>query len=555
MARALPLTLAPARPRDLVAGLVGTGSLLLLLAFVVWPVVAILKRSVVGDAGFTAAHLAEVVASPRLARILLNSLVVSAVSTAITVTVAFFMAFAVARTTIPWKGFISSMSVIPLVAPPFVVSLAFILLFGRNGLVTAKLLGATWSIYGFHGIVATMVFTYLPHAYLILVNVLANMDPALEEAAENLGAGRLRVLGRVTLAMARPGLASAFLIVFIFCLTDFGNPILVGGRYNVLATEIYSEVIGMSNFESAATMSIALLVPSLAAYGLNSWWVGGKSYVSVKGGTRPGARPTPPLVRWTLFGLAVGVAGFVFLIYALIPVASVVAVWGHDWSLTTRHYDFESTVEGAAPILNSLKLATLAGLLGTALSLLLAYLIERKRPVGWRALEALSLLPAAIPGTVLGLGYVIAFNVPPLLLTGTLWIVVLSVVFLKLPVGVLAGVSALKQIDPALEEAATSLGAGGVTAFVRVVLPLLKGVAFSIFIYLFIQGMVTLSAVVFLIYPGFNLGSVAILAQVENGYIGVACALATILLGIVLAAVALLRAVVGGGDRVAVISS
>src|SRR5439155_906664 len=251
----------------------------------------------------------------------------------------------------------------------------------------------------------------------------------------------------------------------ILCMTDFGNPILIGGRYNVLATEIYAQVIGMSNFAAGTTMSIVLIVACLVAYLVNAYWVGTKPYVTVSAGARTAVRPTPPALRRPLFVLAGG---------------------------------------------------------------------------------------AALFGAVIGVGYIIAFNVPPLLLTGTVWILVTSVVFWKFPVAVLAGINALKQIDPAIEEAAVSLGAGSVRTFARVVMPLLTGSAFSIFVYFFVNGMVTVSAVIFLIYPGFNLGSVAILNQVENGYPGGACALGTLILAIVIGSVLLLRALVGG-DRVAVL--
>jgi len=525
--------------------------LLLLLAFVVWPVLRVLGASVAGPAGSTLAHYAEFFGSWRLLRILVNSLEVALVSTVITVGLALLLAYAVTRTDIPGKRFVSLMSLLPLISPPFLVSLAFILLFGRNGVLTHGL-GIDWSIYGFTGIVVSQVFTFLPQAYILLANVLGNIDASLEEAAENLGAGPLTTLRRVTLALARPGLASAALIVFILCMTDFGNPILIGGRYNVLATEIYAQVIGMSNFAAGATMSVVLIVPCLAAYLLNAYWVGTRSYVTVSAGARTAVRPTPPAVRWPLAVLAGAVALFIALIYGLIPLGSFVRLWGSDWSLSLRHYAFTSSAEGAAPVWNSVKLALVAGVVGTAVALVTAYVVERKRPPGRRAIEALSLLPAALPGTVVGLGYILAFNVPPLTLTGTIWILVASVVFWKLPVAALAGINALKQIDPAIEEAALSLGAGSLRTFCRVVMPLLTGTAFSIFVYFFINGMVTVSAVIFLIYPGFNLGSVAILNQVENGYPGAACALGTIILAIVVGSVLLLRALIGG-DRVAVL--
>ena len=531
--------------------LVAAALLLLLVVFVVWPVLRVLVASLTGPTGLTLAHYAEFFSSWRLVRILVQSLVVSAVSTVITVAVALVLAYAVTRTDIPGKRFVSLMSLLPLISPPFLVSLAFILLFGRNGVIT-QALHLDWSIYGFTGIVVSQVFTFVPQAYLLIANVLGNIDVSLEEAAENLGAGPLTTLRRVTLSLARPGLASAALIVFILCLTDFGNPILIGGRYNVLATEIYAQVIGMSNFAAGTTMAVVLIVPCLVAYLVNAAWVGTRSYVTVTAGARVPARPIPPALRWPLFALSGGVGLFIAVIYALIPLGSVVRLWGGDWSLSLRHYAFASSAEGAWPIWNSVKLAALAGVIGTVVALVTAYVVERKRPPGRRAIEALSPLPVALPGTVIGLGYILAFNVPPLLLTGTIWILVTSVVFWKFPVAVLAGINALKQIDPAVEEAAVSLGAGTVRTFTRVVLPLLTSAAFSIFVYFFINGMVTVSAVIFLTYPGFNLGSVAILNQVENGYPGAACALGTIILAIVIGAVLLLRTLVGG-DRVAVL--
>jgi iron(III) transport system permease protein len=552
---ARPVAAPAARLAQAELAVAGTAAavLVLLLTFVVWPVVKVLWLSVTGADGLTLEHYRGFFSTWRLARILVNSLVVSAVSTLVTVAVALVLAFAVTRTTMPGKRFVSLMALLPLITPPFLVSLAFILLFGRNGVVTRGL-GLDWSIYGFTGIVVAQVFTFLPQAYILLANVLGNIDTSLEEAAENLGAGPLTTLRRVTLSLARPGLASAALIVFILCMTDFGNPILIGGRYNVLATEIYAQVIGMNDFASASTMSVILIVPCLLAYLINTGWVGTKSYVTVTAGARTALRPTPPALLWPLAVVALGMALFVAVIYALIPLGSFVRLWGSDWSLSLAHYGFRSTAEGAWPIWNSVKLAVVAGVLGTLLALVTAYVIERKRPPGARLLESLSLLPAALPGTVIGVGYILAFNVPPVLLTGTLWILVTSVVFWKFPVAVLAAINALKQIDPAIEEAAVSLGAGSVKTFVRVVLPLLTGTAFSIFIYFFINGMVTVSAVIFLIFPGFNLGSVAILNQVENGYPGVACALGTIILAIVVGAVLLMRGLVGG-DRVAILKS
>src|SRR5207253_2933383 len=294
---------------DLAVAATAAGVLILLATFVLWPVLKVLWLSVAGAAGLTLANYEAFFSSSRLARILVNSLAVATVSTALTVLIALVLAYAVTRTTIRGKRFVSLMALLPLISPPFLVSLAFILLFGRNGLVTHGL-GLDWSIYGFTGIVVAQIFTFLPPAYILLANVLGNMDAALEEAAENLGAGPLTTLRRVTLSLARPGLASA------------------------------------------ATMSVILIVPCLLAYVLNTYWVGSRSYVTVTAGARAAVRPTPPALRWPLTVVAAGFALFTAVTYALIPLGSLVRLWGSDWSLSLKHYTFASTAEGPWPIWN-----------------------------------------------------------------------------------------------------------------------------------------------------------------------------------------------------------
>jgi iron(III) transport system permease protein len=505
---------------------------LLLLTFILWPLVTVLAVSVTGTAGSTL----------RLVPILVNSLAVSAVSTVVTVLLALVLAYTATRTTVPGGRFLSLLRWVPLASPPFLVPLALILLFGSTGALTHSL-GLHWSIHGFHGLVVAQVFTFLPQAFILLAGVLGRVDPALEEAAESLGAARLLTLRRVTLALARPGLASASLIVFILCMADFGNPILVGGRVEVLTTEIYAQMVGLNDVAAASVLGVILSVPCLAAYLINTYWIGARSDTTAPTGTRPARRPTPAAVRWPLAAVSGGVVLLNAVIYALIPLGFLL-----------NHDGFLSSAEGAAPIWNSVRLALVCGIVGTALALVAAYVVARPRVWGARGLESLALLPAALPGPVIGVGYVLAFSAAPLLMGGTIWILVVVVVCWKLPVAVVAAVAALRRIDPALEEAAVSLGAGPVRTFVRVVLPLVSRPALSIFVSFFIDGMLTVSAVIFLVEPGFRLGSVAILDQVAGGSLGAACALATAILVIVLAPVVLLRAV-GGADGEALLEN
>jgi iron(III) transport system permease protein len=520
----------------------------LLLVFVLWPVLRVLWASLAGPAGLSLAGYREFFGSRRLLGILINSLVMAGLSTVLTVLLALILAYAMTRTTVPGKRLISLVAWWPLVSPPFLAALALILLFGRDG-AAGRWLGHEWSIYGVHGIVIAQVFTFLPQAWMLLVRVLADIDPSLEEAAGNLAARPLDVLRRVTLALARPGLASAALIVFVLCLSDFANPFLVGGHFTVLATEIYARVIRASDLPGAATLSVILFLPCLLASVFNARWIGAWPGAFTGAAAPPTAlRPTSPALHWPLAAVTGSVVLLTGVVYGLIVLASFVRLWGSDWSLGLAHYRSAATGPGAWAVWNSLELAILSGVVGTALALPTAYLLEWKRASlasGARVIEGLGLLAAALPGTVLGVGYLLAFDVPSLPAAGTMWMLVASVVFWTLPGAVGTGVAALRRLDPAIEEAAVSLGAGPARTVRRILAPLLTGTALSLFVYFFVNGMVTVSAVIILVSPHFSPASVAVLAHAANGLPGAACALATILVSIVAGAVVAARAFLG----------
>jgi iron(III) transport system permease protein len=546
---AIPLG-RPARGELLIAAM-GALVVLLLLTFVLWPVLRVLWASLAGPTGLSLASFRAFFGAGRPVRVLIDTVVVAGLSTVLTVLVALVLAGAVTRTRIPGRRFVSVVVLLPLVSPPFLASLALILLFGRDGVARRWL---DWSIYGAHGIVTAQVFTFLPQAWLLLAGMLGKIDTSLEEAAENLGTGPLGILRRITLALARPGLASAALVVFILCLSDFANPVLVGGPYRVLATEIYTRAADRTDLVSAATMSVILILPCLVACLLNARWAGTWPGVWTNAVSETALRPMPPALRWPLVAVAASVVLMISILYGLIALGSVVRLWSSDWSLSLAHYRFVSTGDEAWPIWNSLRLAVLSGVVGTALALPTAYLLEWKRAnlaLGARIIEALGLLATALPGPVLGVGYLLAFDLPWVSPTGTLCFLVASVVFWKLPAAVGAGVGALRRLDPAMEEAAVSLGAGAVRTFTRILAPLLTGTASSIFVYFFINGMVTVGAVILLVSPGVNLGSVALLAQIDRGLPGAACALATILVAIVLGALLAVRLLIGG-DRMTI---
>lgn len=540
---------APASGRVRLADLVVAAAvavvLVLLAVFVVWPVLRVLAAGLATPGGVTMGRYVERFVSWPLLGVLVRSVGVAAVSATVTVALALVVAYTVTRTTVPGRRLIARMSLLPLLAPPFLASLGLLLLLGRNGAVV-QALGAGWSIEGFPGIVLAQIFTFLPHAYLLLTNVLGGIDSTLDEVAESLGASTLTTLRRVTLALAAPGLASAALLVFILSMTDFGNPMLVGGSYGVLTTEVFARVTGAGDVAGGATMTAVLMVPCLAAYLVNVSWLGSRSYLTPGPAGRLALRPTPPALAWPCLALAGAIALAIPLLYGLVPLGSLVERWGSDWTPSLRHYAASPGV-GVWPVWNSLRLAAGAGVAGTALALGTAYVVERRRPPAAGLVRSLGLLPAALPGTAIGLGYALAFGVAPGAGAAAMWVLVASVVFREFPVAQLAAIQAVKEVEPAAEEAAEGLGASSLGVLRRVVMPLLTGGALSIFVYFFVNGMVTVTAVVFLVPPGSTLASVAMLGQAATGTPGAACALATIVVAIVAAAALLLRALSGAG--------
>lgn len=515
---------------------------LIFSAFVLYPVFEVVRRSVTGPEGFTLQHFQTYFASPRTYRSLVNSLFVAGLSTFLTVSLAFGFAFVLTRTTIRARGLLYTLALLPLVAPSFVQALAFIFLFGRNGLITSQLLGLEWNIYGWPGIVASEVFYCFPHAMLILYTSLSAIDARLYEAAQSLGAWRWRIFTQVTLPNAKYGLASATFLVFNLVITDFGNPVIIGGDYPVLAVEIFTRVIGLQQFDLASAMSVILMVPAAGAFLLDSYF-SRKAVTTISGAARPYAAPTRGWPRAVAGLYAWIVVAVILLIYATIAAASVVKVWGYNWSLTVDWFRFErlGAVGGYSGFKNSLLFATIAALVAAVLATNLAYVIEKKRPAGARFLYLLAVTPAAIPGTVLGLSYIFAFNKPPLLLTGTATIVVLSMIFRYFTLGMLTSLANVKQIDRSIDEAAQSLGAPLIPTMWRVVWPLMRVAFLSTAVYVFVLSMVTLSAVVFLIPPGTQLASTAVLILVNDGKLAGAAAMSTLIVLVVLVAVGILR--------------
>ena len=456
------------------------------------------------------------------------------------------------------------MSILPIVTPPFVIALALVVLFGRTGIATTLLNDwfaiprSRW-LYGLPGVTLAQLLTFSPIAFLLLHGALAAISPALEEAAQTLRASRWRIFRTVTLPLLRPALANAFLLGFVESLADFGNPIVLAGNYEVLSTKIFFAIAGAQHDPGrAAALAVVLLALTMAAFWLQQRWIGKLSYVTVTGKGDSGLHALlPPWLRRACFGFAVSWFAFTLVCYAIILTGGLVKDIGRgDMTLTLHHLSQGFAIDPSSAatmfvgsawdsLFTTLKVAAVSAPLTAIVGLLSAYVITRHRFVGRRAFEFLTMVSFAIPGTVIGVSYIVAFNVAPLELTGGMAILVLCFVFRNMPVGVRAGVAALAQIDRTLDEASSTLRASTARTLTKVVLPLLKPAILATLVFSFTHAMTAVSAVIFLATAKYNLATVYIINRVEAGEYPLAIAYSSVLIFIMLAILLAVQALVG----------
>ena len=462
---------------------------------------------------------------------------------------------------------LNALALLPIITPPFVLGLGLILLFGRAGIVN-QLLEAAFGItpsrwfYGLFGVWLAQLFAFTPIAFMIVRGVVAGIAPSLEEAAQTLRADRAKTFFTVTLPLLKPGLANAFLVGFVESIADFGNPIVVGGQFSVLSTEIFFAIVG-AQYDEGRAASLALV---LSAFALLAFWgqrrlLGTTAFTTVTGKGDGGLpMPLPEGLRRAALAVVVPWLAFTIVVYLFAFAGGFVATWGRDYTPTLRHFVTAFDIQrgnadvGAAlvfagtawnSLFTTLKLSAIAAPLCAALGLVIAWLLARTAFRGRDAFEFGALLAFAIPGTVLGVSYILAFNVPPFELTGTGLIIVLCFVFRNLPVGVRAGSAAFRQIDRSLDEASAMLRAGTATTLRRVVAPLLRPALVAALVYSFVRSMTTVSAVVFLVTAETELATTYIIGRVGNGDYGVALAYCTVLIALMSLAVALINWGVG----------
>ncbi|MEA4884468.1 MAG: iron ABC transporter permease [Clostridia bacterium] len=519
---------------------------ILLFVFVVYPVFKVLWLSIAPKGKLSLDTYRYVLKQRWLRKSFTNSFRLGAIVATTSTIIGFIFAFGLNRANARPAQFLRQMALLPIISPPFMFTLSVILLLGRNGLITKQLLGIQdFNVYGLWSLVFVQTLGMFPIAYMVLDGVLKAINADLEDGALNLGASRVAVFRTITLPLAMPGLASSWLLVFVTSLADFANPMVLSGRYDVLSVQAYLQFTGMFNMPRGSALAIMLLIPAMIAFAVERYWVSRKSYVTVTG--KPSMHTIPmvsPGVTMLCQAVCWAVSVITIMFYSVVIAGAFVKLWGVNWTPTFEHFRYAWDV-GRQSIRSTVIMAAGATPVTGVLAMVIAFLLVRKEFPGKSLLGFTSMLGFAVPGTVVGIGYILAFNKPPLLLTGTPFIIMLCFVFREMPVGIEAGVASLQQIDRSIEEASTNLGAGTRYTFQHITLPLVRPAMLAGLSYTFVRSMTAVSAVVFLVSARWNHLTCLVLSQTEIMRLGAASVLSIILIVIVMAAFAIMRAFVG----------
>lgn len=479
----------------------------LLLLFVIYPLVKILFFGLTDEnVGFSLSNIRSILTTPRYFETLGRTLKLGVIVALISTFIGYVFAYTITRTNVPCKGFLKTIATLPILSPPFILSLSIIFLFGKQGLITKSLLGITGNnVYGMKSLIVVQVMSFFPIAYLTLSGILESIDASVEDAACNMGASRWHTFRTVTLPLSLPGIISGCLLVFIQSLEDFSNPATIGGDYTTLSVEIYQTITGSYDMRKGSVLAVLLLLPAVIAYLLNKYWVNKKSFVTVTGKpTQARKLVDDSHVKYPLFIFCMLIAAIIILFYGTVVFGSFVTTWGYDYSLTLGQY-VKALSYGWDSLKNSIILGLISAIIGGLLGMVIAYITAKRNYYGKKFIEVSSVLMFAIPGTVLGISYILAFNSKPLVLTGTALILIIVFTFRNMPVAIESGTTTLLQIDNSIDEASTVLGADSGYTFRRITLPMLRNAFFSGIVYSFVKAITAVSAVIFLVSPRWNL--------------------------------------------------
>ena len=525
-----------------------------LTLFILYPLAILLVDSIYGEeTGLTLSVFQRIFEMTNFRRAISNTLkvgfTVGILSTVIGLLFAYVEVYVKVRTKF-MGGLFQVVSMLPVVSPPFVLSLSMIMLFGKAGIITRHLLHIyDNSVYGFGGITVVQTLTFFPVCYMMLKGLLKNIDPSLEEAARDMGASRFKVFTSVTLPLILPGLGNAFLVTFIESIADFANPMIIGGSYDTLATTIYLQITGAYDKQGAAAMAVVLLSITLVMYLVQKYVLEKKTAATLTGkASRARMLIEDRSVTLPLTILCSLTALFVIMMYICVPFGALFKTWGYDFHLTTKWFVkvFEK-YKGFKAFKDSFVLSLIAAPITALLSMIISYLVVKRDFKAKGFIEFVSMLAMAVPGTVLGIGYIRGF-VKGVFGTGILAglygsaaILIIVFVIRSLPTGTRSGISALRQIDKSIEESAYDMGANSFKVFMTVTLPLIKDSFLSGLVTAFVRSITAISAIILLVTPEFLLITVQINEFAEKGAYGVACAFATILIVITYGSVLLMN--------------
>ena len=528
------------------------GIFLFLILFILYPLSILLVDSMYVDERFSLSVFFRVLQMYSFRTAITNTLFLGMITGITATLIGFLFAYVDAYVNTgskALKGLFNAVSILPVVSPPFVLSLSAILLFGRTGIVTRHWLNLnSTGLYGLPGIALVQTLTFFPVCYLMLKGLLKNIDPSLEEAARNIGASRWHVFKTVTLPLLLPGLGNAFLITFIESVADFANPMIIGGNYDTLATSIYLQLTGAYDKSGAAAMAVVLLTISMGLFLMEKYYLERKSVATLTGkASRERLLMNDKSVRIPLIAFCIIVTLFVLIMYALVPFGSLFKLWGRDFSLSLKWYHYVFKNNGYRVFTDSILLSLIASPLTALLSMMISYLVVKRNFKGKALMEFTAMLAMAVPGTVLGVGFIRGFNsglfhsgfLQGLYGTGTILVIVFIV--RSLPVGTRSGIAALRQIDKSIEESAYDLGANSAKVFTSVTLPLIKESFFSGLVTTFVRSITAISAIILLVTPKYLLITVRINEHAEKGNYGVACTYATILILITYTAIVIMN--------------
>ncbi len=501
------------------------------LVFILWPIVCVIKTSLFIDGEFTLELYEKLFTSNK--KLLYNSVFVATltavISTVLSVAVAIKINFMEGKKKLIFMGIL----MVTMISPPFVSSLAYIQLFGRRGLITYRLLGLSINPYGWHGIVAMQSLSFASLNALMLLGIISKIDKSLIQSSLDLGSSPSYAVRKVVIPLIKPAILVCFLLSFVRSLSDFGTPMTIGGPFNVLATEIYMQIIGYANLPLSSAMNVIILIPALLVFVLYRRLMK-KNDLLVKGTSNKGSVEElnikiKGIFNWVITSISAVFFVMMIMQYGIIFISGITKYSYGKMQFTLDHFNYLK-LYSMSTFIRSIVYGIIVGVTGTCIGILLSYYVERRKLFGGQILDFISTLPYIIPGTFFGIGYILAFNKPPLLITGTAAIVIINCVFKQMPLTTKTASAALSQINVNLEEAGRDLGAGKFHVIKDIVLPNMRNAFIVGFINNFTTSMTTIGSIIFLIHPGKKLATLALFDAINSGEYGVGSLIATIII-------------------------